>query len=107
MPKFLHICEKSCNFAGEMGKSVRNSINLILGIMVALLSGFGGQRLFAKCKPKPVKYGPKPNYERTRERKDALEQKTDSISSDTLIVEPTPPPYEPPVCKYGPPGGNW
>ena len=99
-----------------MKKSIRNTINLVLGIMAAMLSGLFGQRLFAKCRPVQVMYGaPNPEYLDGKKKpeqpeiilpEDAVPAK-DTIKPqqpDTTIL---PPPPEQPMCKYGPPSDWW
>ena len=113
----MHVCKKCRTFAGEMKKSIRNTINVILGVMVALLSGLFAQRLCAKCRPVEVKYGgPSPEYRDGKKKPDQPEiivadkdsvQKQDTIQPaepDTTIL---PPPPEQPLCKYGPPSDWW
>ena len=98
-----------------MKKSIRNTINVILGVMAALLSGLFAQRLFAKCRPVQLMYGvPNPEY---LDGKKAPEQPEIILPEDSVPKQDTinpekpdtllPPPPEQPLCKYGPPSDWW
>ena len=84
--------------------------------MAAFLSGLWGQGLFAKCRPKPVKYGvPNPAYDkRVKPQPQVIIADEDSVpKQDTIQPEVPdttrnmPPPPDIPVCKYGPPSDWW
>jgi len=87
---------------------MRYTLNLILGIMAALFAGCHTQRQ----RPAPVKYGPFPGPEPQEQRiEPAKPQQADTVPmqpQDTVAPQQELP-KEPdmPLCKYGPPGGNW
>ena len=83
--------------------------------MAALLAGCHTQRQ----RPAPVKYGPFPGPEPVPQQVEPAKpekiQKADTVSmqpQDTVpqnVASENQLPKEPeiPLCKYGPPGGNW
>lgn len=88
---------------------MRKYINIILGFMAALLAG--GSWLRAQ-QPIEVKYGVPDELLEKRGQyldttkvviiNDSVPKQEPTIEEDTL-----PPVPDIPMCKYGPPGGNW
>ena len=87
-------------------KKVLVYINVILGSMAALFSGCHSH------KPVVCKYGvPQEILDRRKDearRRDSVvivpPEQVEIIQQDTV---PEPPVPDIPVCKYGPPGGDW
>jgi len=91
-----------------MRKHVFYSINLILAIMAGLFAGCRSKRAVS------CKYGPPPERYAQKKNTEEVKKPTIEFVNDTLAPQPQdtvpqdlPPVPDIPVCKYGPPGGEW
>jgi NurA-like 5'-3' nuclease len=90
----------------SMFKSFVVKLNIMLGIMAALLSGCHSKRVTCKYGAPPRKFEKQEaELQKQKDEEELLRLEQLRIQDSIRAAEEAPVP-DIPVCKYGPPGGN-